>query len=87
MEGERLLVGVPSARTGMTSPLSGMQILDVGQAASRIVASGSRCSAFRVDDELSDLDETQTLFGDAKVVSSEVAVELSKLPAKEVATL
>jgi NAD(P) transhydrogenase subunit beta len=76
----------PSARTETTSPIYGMPILDVDQAASIIVVKRSMRSGFAgVENELFYLDKTQMLFGDAKAVIGEVIDELSKLPAKEVA--
>jgi H+-translocating NAD(P) transhydrogenase subunit beta len=76
----------PSARTETTSPIYGMPILDVDQAASIIVVKRSMRSGFAgVENELFYLDKTQMLFGDAKTVIGEVIGELSKLPAKEVA--
>jgi len=76
----------PAARTDTTSPIYGMPILDVDQAASIIVVKRSMRSGFAgVDNELFYLDKTQMLFGDAKTVVGEVIEELSKLPAREVA--
>jgi NAD(P) transhydrogenase subunit beta len=76
----------PAARTDTTSPIYGMPILDVDQAASVIVVKRSMRSGFAgVDNELFYLDKTQMLFGDAKTVIGEVIDELSRLPAKEVA--
>ena len=76
----------PAARTDETSPIYGMPILDVDQAASIIVVKRSMRSGFAgVDNELFYLDKTQMLFGDAKTVIGEVIDELSRLPAKEVA--
>jgi NAD(P) transhydrogenase subunit beta len=76
----------PAARTDTTSPIYGMPILDVDQAASIIVVKRSMRSGFAgVDNELFYLDKTQMLFGDAKQVIGEVIDELSRLPAKEVA--
>jgi NAD(P) transhydrogenase subunit beta len=76
----------PAARTDTTSPIYGMPILDVDQAASIIVVKRSMRSGFAgVDNELFYLDKTQMLFGDAKTVVGEVIDELSKLPAREVA--
>jgi NAD(P) transhydrogenase subunit beta len=76
----------PSARTDTTSPIYGMPILDVDNAASIIVVKRSMRSGFAgVDNELFYLDKTQMLFGDAKAVIGSVVEELSKLPSKEVA--
>jgi NAD(P) transhydrogenase subunit beta len=75
----------PAARTDTTSPIYGMPILDVDQAASVIVVKRSMRSGFAgVDNELFYLDKTQMLFGDAKDVIGSVVDELSRLPAKEV---
>jgi NAD(P) transhydrogenase subunit beta len=77
----------PAARTDKASPIYGMPILDVDQAASIIVCKRSMRSGFAgVDNELFYLDKTQMLFGDAKTSIGEVVDELSKLPAKEVAS-
>ncbi len=76
----------PAARTDTASPIYGMPILDVDQAASIIVCKRSMRSGFAgVDNELFYLDKTQMLFGDAKTSIGEVVDELSKLPAREVA--
>jgi NAD(P) transhydrogenase subunit beta len=76
----------PAARTDTTSPIYGMPILDVDNAASIIVCKRSMRSGFAgVDNELFYLDKTQMLFGDAKSSIGEVVDELSKLPSKEVA--
>jgi NAD(P) transhydrogenase subunit beta len=76
----------PAARTDTTSPIYGMPILDVDQAASVIVVKRSMRSGFAgVDNELFYLDKTQMLFGDAKTVVGEVIDELSRLPTREVA--
>jgi NAD(P) transhydrogenase subunit beta len=76
----------PSARADTTSPIYGMPILDVDNAASIIVVKRSMRSGFAgVDNELFYLDKTQMLFGDAKAVIGSVVEELSKLPSKEVA--
>ncbi|MGZ4151863.1 MAG: NAD(P)(+) transhydrogenase (Re/Si-specific) subunit beta, partial [Actinomycetota bacterium] len=76
----------PAARTDRTSPIYGMPILDVDNAASIIVCKRSMRSGFAgVDNDLFYLDKTQMLFGDAKASIGEVVDELSKLPAKEVA--
>jgi NAD(P) transhydrogenase subunit beta len=76
----------PSARTDAHSPIYGMPILDVDQAASIIVCKRSMRSGFAgVDNELFYLDKTQMLFGDAKASIGGVVDELSKLPSKEVA--
>ncbi len=76
----------PAARTDQHSPIYGMPILDVDQAASIIVCKRSMRSGFAgVDNELFYLDKTQMLFGDAKTAIGQVVDELSKLPAKEVA--
>jgi proton-translocating NAD(P)+ transhydrogenase subunit beta len=76
----------PAARTDTASPIYGMPILDVDQAASIIVVKRSMRSGFAgVDNELFYLDKTQMLFGDAKTVIGEVIDEVSRLPSKEVA--
>jgi H+-translocating NAD(P) transhydrogenase subunit beta len=75
----------PAARTDTTSPLYGMPILAVDQAASIIVVKRSMRSGFAgVENELFYLDKTQMLFGDAKSVIGDVVQELSKLPSREV---
>jgi NAD(P) transhydrogenase subunit beta len=77
----------PAARTDTTSPIYGMPILDVDAASSIIVVKRSMRSGFAgVDNELFYLDKTQMLFGDAKAVIGRVVDELSKLPAREMAT-
>jgi proton-translocating NAD(P)+ transhydrogenase subunit beta len=76
----------PAARTDTSSPIYGMPILDVDNAASIIVCKRSMRSGFAgVDNDLFYLNKTQMLFGDAKSVIGEVTAELSKLPTKEVA--
>jgi NAD(P) transhydrogenase subunit beta len=73
----------PAARTDPTSPIYGMPILEVGEAASIVVVKRSMRSGFAgVENELFFLDKTQMLFGDAKTVVGEVLDELSKLPAR-----
>ena len=77
----------PAARTQTDSPIYGMPILDADAAASIIVVKRSMRSGFAgVDNDLFYLDKTQMLFGDAKTVIGGVVDELSKLPAREVAT-
>ncbi len=74
----------PAARTDTTSPLYGMPILAVDQAASIIVVKRSMRSGFAgVENELFHLDKTQMLFGDAKSVIGDVVQELSRLPSRE----
>jgi NAD(P) transhydrogenase subunit beta len=76
----------PAARTDPTSPIYGMPILEVSEAASTIVVKRSMRSGFAgVENELFYLEKTQMLFGDAKAVIGEVIGELSKLPARGVA--
>jgi NAD(P) transhydrogenase subunit beta len=78
----------PSARTDTASPIYGMPILDVDNAASIIVVKRSMRSGFAgVDNELFYLQKTQMLFGDAKTVIGGVVDELSRLPAREVSTV
>ncbi|HZD17537.1 MAG TPA: NAD(P)(+) transhydrogenase (Re/Si-specific) subunit beta [Actinomycetota bacterium] len=78
----------PAARTDTGSPIYGMPILDADAAASIIVVKRSMRSGFAgVDNELFYLDKTQMLFGDAKQVLGEVVEELSRLPAREVASV
>jgi NAD(P) transhydrogenase subunit beta len=77
----------PAARTDTTSPIYGMPILDVDAASSIIVVKRSMRSGFAgVDNELFHMHKTQMLFGDAKAVIGRVVDELSKLPAREMAT-
>jgi NAD(P) transhydrogenase subunit beta len=78
----------PSARTDTASPIYGMPILDVDNAASIIVVKRSMRSGFAgVDNELFYLQKTQMLFGDAKTVIGGVVDELSRLPAREVSAV
>jgi NAD(P) transhydrogenase subunit beta len=73
----------PAAKSDPTSPIYGMPILEVGEAASTIVVKRSMRSGFAgVENELFFLDRTQMLFGDAKAVIGEVVDELSRLPSK-----
>jgi NAD(P) transhydrogenase subunit beta len=73
----------PAAETDPSSPIYGMPILEVGDAASIVVVKRSMRSGFAgVENELFFLEKTQMLFGDAKVVVGEVVDELSRLPAR-----
>ena len=72
----------PAAKTDPSSPIYGMPILEVSEAASIVVVKRSMRSGFAgVENELFFLDRTQMLFGDAKAVIGEVVGELSSLPA------
>ena len=72
----------PAAKTDPSSPIYGMPILEVSEAASIVVVKRSMRSGFAgVGNELFFLDRTQMLFGDAKAVIGEVVGELSSLPA------
>ena len=76
----------PAARSDPASPIYGMPILEVGEAASTIVVKRSMRSGFAgVENELFFHDKTQMLFGDAKSVIGEVVDELSRLPSKSFA--
>jgi NAD(P) transhydrogenase subunit beta len=71
----------PAAKTDPTSPIYGMPILEVTEAASIVVVKRSMRSGFAgVENELFFLDKTQMLFGDAKAVIGDVVDELSRLP-------
>jgi NAD(P) transhydrogenase subunit beta len=71
----------PAARTDHDSPIFGMPILDVDNAASIIVVKRSMRSGFAgIENELFHLDKTQMLFGDAKKVLGDVIDELAHLP-------
>jgi NAD(P) transhydrogenase subunit beta len=73
----------PAARTDPVSPIYGMPILEVGEAATIVVVKRSMRSGFAgIENELFFLDKTQMLFGDAKTVIGEVVDELSRLPAR-----
>ena len=73
----------PAAESDPASPIHGMPILRVGEAASIVVVKRSMRSGFAgVENELFFLDKTQMLFGDAKAVIGEVVDELSRLPAR-----
>jgi proton-translocating NAD(P)+ transhydrogenase subunit beta len=73
----------PAARTDPQSPIYGMPILNVDEAASILVVKRSMRSGFAgVDNELFYLDKTQMVFGDAKSVIGSIVEELGKLPAK-----
>jgi NAD(P) transhydrogenase subunit beta len=72
----------PAAKTDPSSPIYGMPILEVTEAASIVVVKRSMRSGFAgVENELFFLDKTQMLFGDAKAVIGDVVDELSRLPA------
>ncbi|HET9671370.1 MAG TPA: NAD(P)(+) transhydrogenase (Re/Si-specific) subunit beta [Actinomycetota bacterium] len=72
----------PAAKTDPASPIYGMPILEVTEAAAIVVVKRSMRSGFAgVENELFHLDKTQMLFGDAKAVIGEVVDELSRLPA------
>ena len=71
----------PAAKTDPSSPIYGMPILEVAEAASIVVVKRSMRSGFAgVENELFFLDKTQMLFGDAKAVIGDVVDELSRLP-------
>jgi H+-translocating NAD(P) transhydrogenase subunit beta len=71
----------PAAKTDPTSPIYGMPILEVTEAASIVVVKRSMRSGFAgVENELFFLDKTQMLFGDAKALIGDVVDELSRLP-------
>jgi NAD(P) transhydrogenase subunit beta len=73
----------PAAETDPSSPIYGMPILQVEQAASIVVVKRSMRSGFAgIENELFFLPKTQMLFGDAKAVIGEVVDQLSRLPAR-----
>jgi NAD(P) transhydrogenase subunit beta len=70
----------PDARTKPDSPIYGMPILDVEQAASVIVLKRSMSSGFAgIDNPLFYNPKTAMLFGDAKDSVGEIAEELKAL--------
>jgi proton-translocating NAD(P)+ transhydrogenase subunit beta len=72
----------PAARHDQASPIYGMPILNVDQAASVLVVKRSMRPGFAgIENELFYLDKTQMVFGDAKAVVQELIDELSKLAA------
>jgi NAD(P) transhydrogenase subunit beta len=76
----------PAARTDHDSPIYGMPILDVDDAASIIVVKRSMRSGFAgIENALFHLDKTQMLFGDAKKVIGQVVDELGRLPSRQAA--
>lgn len=70
----------PSARTDTSSPIYGMPILNVDQAASVIMMKRSMSSGFAgVQNELFFLDKTMMLFGDAKDSIEKITAEVKAL--------
>ncbi|MCH8231015.1 MAG: NAD(P)(+) transhydrogenase (Re/Si-specific) subunit beta [Chloroflexi bacterium] len=70
----------PAARTDKSSPIYGMPILNVDQAASVIVMKRSMASGFAgVQNELFFLDRTMMLFGDAKDSVEKILAEVKDL--------
>jgi NAD(P) transhydrogenase subunit beta len=69
----------PAANTQPTSPIAGMPILDVASARRVFVIKRSLSPGYAgIKNELFDMDNTTMLFGDAKVILDELAVELQK---------
>jgi len=70
----------PSARTDTSSPIYGMPILNVDQAASVIMMKRGMSAGFAgVQNELFFLDKTQMLFGDAKDSVEKITAEVKDL--------
>ena len=69
----------PAANTQPSSPIAGMPILDVAAARRVFVVKRSLSAGYAgIKNELFDMDNTTMLFGDAKVILDELAVELQK---------
>ena len=69
----------PAANTQPSSPIAGMPILDVASARRVFVIKRSLSAGYAgIKNELFDMDNTTMLFGDAKAILDELAVELQK---------
>jgi len=69
----------PAAHTQPTSPIAGMPILDVASSRRVFVIKRSLSPGYAgIKNELFDMDNTTMLFGDAKAILDELAVELQK---------
>jgi len=69
----------PAAHTQPNSPIAGMPILDVASARRVFVIKRSLSPGYAgIKNELFDMDNTTMLFGDAKAILDELAVELQK---------